>query len=52
MYKKDESSCLHVRDGFLIHIRVRIVMNQSKMDLSSFPSAMVFSNQSCNALTE
>ena len=24
MYKKYESSCLHVRDGFLIHIRVRI----------------------------
>ena len=24
MDKKDESSCLHVRDGFLIHINVRI----------------------------
>ena len=30
MYKKDESSCLHVRDGFLIHISVRIVTNTRK----------------------
>ena len=25
MYKKNETSCLHVRDDFLIHISVRIV---------------------------
>ena len=25
MYKKNESSCLHVRGDFLIHISVRIV---------------------------
>ena len=30
MYKKYESSCLHVRDGFLIHISVRIVTNTRK----------------------
>ena len=29
MYKKNESSCLHVRDGFLIHISVRIVTIKS-----------------------
>ena len=26
MYKKNESSCLHERGDFLIHINVRIVM--------------------------
>ena len=26
--------------------------SESKIDLSSLPSAIVFSNQSCNALTE
>ena len=30
MYKKYESSCLQVRDGFLIHISVRIVTNTRK----------------------
>ena len=30
MYKKYESSCLHVRDGFLMHISVRIVTNTRK----------------------
>lgn len=35
MYRKAESSCLHVRGGFLIHIRVRIGLPPPFMSIFS-----------------
>ena len=36
MYKKNESSCLHVRGDFLIHISVRIVTKMQLLEMEFY----------------